>query len=534
MCKKKTPHIIFFSIIGMLMIFFACGMDDDTAEPTLPMGDITTGTGTQTQTGTSTGYSPTSGTAAGTMAGTSTGTSTGTATGTSTGTATGTATGGEPYKYFYFSYDDSASTAAVELTKYSLENNLNPYKTWARPWEFLNYENFVHNGQTNIGKFDVSMGVWKHDTYGSSSVDTYTLGCHVTGPTLNISGRQNVVLTIVVDVSGSMAGNPSPLTSYNPNLTKLMLAKNGLNLLIQQLKAGDVINLVAFETTTHIHLDGFVYDGTNSQQLLNAIANLQTIGSTDLNQGLSTGYQLANYYFDASKTNRVIMLTDAYANTGVIDTTIISSNVEINNQEGIYFSGLGYGYDFNEGFLNELTEAGRGAYFAVVTEADSEKAFSTNLISLLQVAARDVRFKLEYPGLMTHITSAAEEVSTDPQDVQPTNFSYNTSQYFLEGFAADKTADLTGDYFKLTIFYKDPVTYQETTETYQATITDIIGNDLDNIKDAFTITLLTSLMSGNIDDAQASHHLTNELEGYSSTLYDEYNNLIMKWMNLNP
>lgn len=37
--------------------------------------------------------------------------------------------------FFYFSYDDSASTAGVEQTKYALKTNNLPQPAWVRPWE---------------------------------------------------------------------------------------------------------------------------------------------------------------------------------------------------------------------------------------------------------------------------------------------------------------------------------------------------------------------------------------------------------------
>ena len=43
------------------------------------------------------------------------------------------------HNFFYFSYDDSASTASIELVKYKLNNSTKPSSDLGRPWEFLNY-----------------------------------------------------------------------------------------------------------------------------------------------------------------------------------------------------------------------------------------------------------------------------------------------------------------------------------------------------------------------------------------------------------
>jgi len=56
----------------------------------------------------------------------------------------------------------------------------------------------------------------------------------------------------------------------------------------------------------------------------------ETIGTTNLNDGIEKGYDIALDTFDSSKMNRLVLITDAYANTGEIDSTIISQNTRIN------------------------------------------------------------------------------------------------------------------------------------------------------------------------------------------------------------
>jgi len=67
----------------------------------------------------------------------------------------------EAQNFFYFSYDDSASTAGVEQTKFALErsNPTLPNPSWVRPWEFLNYETFTPQKLTNLGTFQVAMWI---------------------------------------------------------------------------------------------------------------------------------------------------------------------------------------------------------------------------------------------------------------------------------------------------------------------------------------------------------------------------------------
>lgn len=66
--------------------------------------------------------------------------------------------------FFYFSYDDSASTAGVALSKEVLKLQQLPDPSLLRPWEFLNAAHFEHEAQVSLGLFKVSMGIWKYST----------------------------------------------------------------------------------------------------------------------------------------------------------------------------------------------------------------------------------------------------------------------------------------------------------------------------------------------------------------------------------
>ena len=70
---------------------------------------------------------------------------------------------GEQTSFFYFSYDDSASTAALELVKYQLNAGLVPSASLARPWEFLNYEDFDAAETESLGLFEVALGLVERD-----------------------------------------------------------------------------------------------------------------------------------------------------------------------------------------------------------------------------------------------------------------------------------------------------------------------------------------------------------------------------------
>lgn len=434
-------------------------------------------------------------------------------------------------KYFYFSYDDSASTAGVEQTKYALKQRLQPNASWVRPWEFLSYERFAAQNQQPRGPFKVSMGLWQHAVPGQTNTTAYDLGVHVTGPDMTLDSRRNLVLTLVIDVSGSMNNSSEAQVEQGGAVPSLMeVARAGLKTLSTQLKVGDVVNIVSFSDDAKVLLRDWKVQA-DSSEFLKVVEALQPEASTNLDAGITKGYELAQASYSRDKINRVVMLTDAFANRGSVNTDAIKRAASSNDAEGIYFSGLGFGYNFNEAFLNDLTEAGKGTYFSVISKADANRAFGERFMSLVNIAARDVRFRLDYPALLTRGKSAAEQSSQNASDVQPIHFSYNTSQYFLEQFKTDGESTLTSGNFKLTIDFKDPVTGATQQQVLDLPMTEVLNQDLNNIKDARVITLLTSLIKGEITPEAGRKELSELLNSHTSPLATEYKAYIETWLS---
>jgi Ca-activated chloride channel homolog len=232
--------------------------------------------------------------------------------------------------------------------------------------------------------------------------------------------------------------------------------------------------------------------------------------------------------------NRVVMLTDAYANVGDVDPALIADNIVISGGEGIYFSGLGVGEDFNEQFLDVLTDKGKGGYFSLVTQNDAARAFNQRFMALLTVAAKDVRFKLTYPRALTRAATASEESSTRPEDVQPTNFSFNTKQYFYEGFKAPSAASIDSAKFTLTISYKDPTTLEPRSEELEVPVSEILGRQQHNLRAAEAIFLLNQRIGQRMTGAEVGAVLATVPPGYSAPLFDEYVSLIQRYGELSP
>jgi len=343
---------------------------------------------------------------------------------------------------FFFSYDESGSTAARDLSLFAISEGRRPDPSLGRPFEFLNAEELDSFDAQALGPFQVSMGLLASEV-GDIPLDqspeglVYSLGINVSGPGLSREERPNVVLTLLVDVSGSM-DSPYANETRSDVVSLLDVAKYGMVRLQPTLKPGDVLNLITFSTEANVVLEGVDAGQSDFTESVNA---LQTESSTNIGAGIDLAYRVANRTFDPDKANRVLILTDAFVNTGSLDPMVIAEPTVINGLEGIYFSAIGVGAGFDDSVLETLAETGRGTYSAMITPNDAERLFTYKFNRFISPAVVNVRFQLTYPQSLDQLQSNAEEISTNADEVQPVQFSFNTSQTFLELFSGAEDID---------------------------------------------------------------------------------------------
>ncbi len=400
---------------------------------------------------------------------------------------------------FYFSYDESASTASRDLSLFAIDNGREPYPEWGRAYEFLNAESFAHlSTPEDKTPFEISMAMYKAEPSDVALAerdytgDLYALGVNITGPELNKETRPNVVLTLLVDTSGSMDGGYAKET-VDGFFSRMDVTKHALLQLTQSLKEGDVLNLVTFEDSVRVALSDWVFDPDNSDYVT-AITNLSAFGGTNIYRGLVEAYSLANESFDAKKSNRVIVLTDAFINRNFTYPATVHESIEINGTQGIHLSGIGIGSGFHDPFLNKITEIGKGTYSAMITPSDAERIMTEGFMRFIDSAVSNVQFKLSYPQGLDQLKSAAEDISTDSSEVSKINFAYNSSQFFLEMFngSADESDEIT-----LTATFEKDGSAQSVTTTQ--TVAQLMAANGDEIKSAILVTQLAELISKDLD-----------------------------------
>jgi Ca-activated chloride channel family protein len=373
----------------------------------------------------------------------------------------------------YLSNDDSMSLASAQRIIYAIENFLPVYRNEIRPHEFLNYFHFKTDPVAEGKTFSVNF-----QTAPREGGETLTLA--VQGKTLTAEQRRPAVMTLILDKSGSMAAQG-----------KMEYLREGMEKLKSQFKNGDVINVVEFDHEVCNAVEGFQVGRDAMEGYDKTVKELTPRGSTDLQVGLVEGYKLAEKFYDAGKINRVILITDAIANTGQLDPELMASIGKYYDTKRIALSGIGVGLDFNDELLDTLTEKGKGAYLFLGMRDAIPRVFGTDFVSLLDTVARNVHFKATFPKGMHLDIFYGEEVSTEKAKVQPIHYFANTAQLFL----LDLTGKAAGNEpFQLQIEFEDPVSGQAQVENFSQTVEQAQSRGRDNVAKARLLMAFATLL----------------------------------------
>jgi secreted protein with Ig-like and vWFA domain len=278
-----------------------------------------------------------------------------------------------------FSID--VDTASYSNIRRFLNNSQMPPKDAVRTEEMLNY--FKYDYQAPQSK-EVPFSV--HTELGKApwSEKNQLLHIGLKGFEDNISNLPASNLVFLIDVSGSME---SP--------EKLPLLKQGLRLLVEQLRAQDRIALVVYAGAAGVVLDSKA--GDNKQEILAAIENLQAGGSTAGAAGIELAYNIAKGHFIKDGNNRIILATDGDFNVGISNDQELIKLIEEKRKTGIFLSILGFGVgNYKDGKMEQLANKGNGNYAYIDNIHEAKKVLVNDFRGTIFAIAKDVKIQIEF------------------------------------------------------------------------------------------------------------------------------------------
>jgi Ca-activated chloride channel homolog len=348
----------------------------------------------------------------------------------------------------FLSPDDSNSTSSPVQAREAILNGRSLGSVPLRTWEFLNYYSFKYP-TAEPGQITVTPELTRIDGMPEGQ---YVMQIGVAGEAIGNADRRLMNVTLVLDESGSMDGLP------------MDMQKAVCREIAGSLRTGDVVSVVGWDTENAIKLSGHAVTGADDPALVQVCDGLAAGGGTDLNGGLTAGYELAHKQFDAAKLNRVVLVSDGGANAGVTDTQIISQGAGAQDQEGIYLVGVGVGYPdtYNDSLMDTVTDVGRGASLFIPSAEEARRMFGERFVQTMAVAARDVRVRLEMPPGFSIVKFSGEEFSADPDEIEPQHLAPNDAMVFHQTIetCAPAEFDLNSE-FTVVAQWKDAVTFAQ-------------------------------------------------------------------------
>ncbi|MFJ8631555.1 von Willebrand factor type A domain-containing protein [Streptomyces sp. NPDC093568] len=271
-------------------------------------------------------------------------------------------------------------TASYGYARRTLAEGRLPDPSTVRPEEFVNSFRQDYDRPDGDG-FTVTVDGARTDREDWSLV---RVGL-ATRPSADSGERPPAALTFVIDISGSMA---------EPG--RLDLAKDSLDVMTDRLRDDDSVALVTFSDEAETVLP-MTRLGGNRDDVHDAVATLEPTDSTNLGAGVETGYETAEEGLREGATNRVVLISDALANTGDTDADSILERIASERREhGITLFGVGVGSDYGDALMERLADKGDGHTTYVSTPEQAREVFCEDLPRNIDLTARDAKAQVAF------------------------------------------------------------------------------------------------------------------------------------------
>ena len=282
----------------------------------------------------------------------------------------------------------------------------NPLSTFSVDVDRAAYSNirrFLTSGQRpprDAVRIEEMVNYFSYDYPDPSGTQPFSVTTEVTGCPWNERHRMLLVglqgrrmktadlpsnnLVFLIDVSGSMM-----------QANKLPLVKQGLELLVNQLRPQDRVAIVVYAGNAGLVLPST--PGSNKGAILSAIQALEAGGSTAGGAGIKLAYDVARHNFLDRGNNRVILATDGDFNVGASSDGDLEQLIESERKDNIFLTVLGFGTgNTKDSKMELLADKGNGNYAYVDTLAEARKVLVQEMGATLFTIAKDVKLQIEF------------------------------------------------------------------------------------------------------------------------------------------
>jgi Ca-activated chloride channel family protein len=270
-------------------------------------------------------------------------------------------------------------TASYTLVRNYLNRGILPPPEAVRVEEFVNYFRY-EDAPPAHGTFAIRLEV------APSPFDSkrHLLRIAIVAKEISKRDRKDLVLTFVIDVSGSMDME-----------NRLGLVKKSLRHLVKQLRPTDRVGIVIYGSQARKLLDPTPIHEKGT--ILATIDDLRPEGSTNAEAGLRMGFETADRAFDSTATNRIVLCSDGVANVGATGPDEILKAIADHAARGIALSTLGFGMgNYNDVLMEQLANKGNGNYAYIDDFEEAKNIFGEKLVGMMETVAADAKVQVQF------------------------------------------------------------------------------------------------------------------------------------------
>lgn len=283
--------------------------------------------------------------------------------------------------------------------------------------------------------------------------------------------RKKLNLVVALDISGSMGAS---LNSYyydrnekndDDNKSKMQIANESLNILIDQLNDDDRFGLVLFESNSHIAKPLNLIGETDIDKIKEHILEIEDKGGTNFEAGYNSANELLSEYAKVDSNeyeNRIIVITDAMPNTGETSENSLMSMVKENADKGIYTSFIGVGVDFNTELIETISNVKGSNYYSVHNSEEFKSRMGEQFEYMVTPLVFDLEFKLKSDDYEIKSVYGSDTVNKETGSIMNVNTlfpSKSNSKGEVKGgiilLKLDKKQGTDNGKIELTVSYKD-------------------------------------------------------------------------------
>jgi len=370
----------------------------------------------------------------------------------------------------YLSADDSNSCASPVIVRQAIDAGRYVQPSTVRAYEYLNHYAFDYPAPQGDG---VALYA---EMRPAAAQGEYSLQVAVRAPDRTLARMKPIHATILLDASGSMAGDSQQLAT---------LFVQGF---ARKLRPGDLLSIVTVNRTSNVLLEAHPVGQDTDATVSRLLGGLKVTDVTDLEKGVKDAYALAARHYDAGHANRVILVSDGAANYGDLSVDLIAKHAEDSEHQGMYLSAVGVGRGFNDQLMDRFTDKGRGAYIFLDSAAEVARALEDDrFVATFDMAIKDVRLKMVMPAGWAIKKFHGEQISSVKSEVTPQYLSPNDQMIYHLTLATNLSQkDLEASNFQFEAEYR-PIGAAEQTVKVDGSVAQMTSHSARILKgDALT------------------------------------------------